>query len=73
MTNAIAWADNDTTPSPERDEAEAAVTDILRLIGVQAGGSVREYAVNRVLVASGIAERQGYDLGWKHCEDSLRD
>jgi len=69
----IMWADNDSTSTPEREEAEAAVTEILSMLGVTAGGSVRERAVQRVIAAAGVAERRGYNLGWSHCEDSIRE
>lgn len=70
---AIMWADSDYPITPEREEAQAAVTDILAMLGVVAGGAVLERAVQRVLAAAGVAERRGYDLGWNHCEDSIRE
>lgn len=70
---AVMWADSDYTPTPEREEAQAAVTDILRMLNVSVGGSVLEKAIERVIACSGVAERRGYDLGWKHCVDSIRE
>jgi hypothetical protein len=70
---AIMWADSDFSNTPEREEAEAAVTDILAYFGIQAGGHVLEKAIQRVISCSGVAERRGYDLGWDHCEASIRE
>lgn len=69
----IMWADSDFSVTPEREEAQAAVTDILSMLGVTAGGAVLERAVQRVIAAAGVAQRRGYDLGWSHCEDSIRE
>jgi hypothetical protein len=66
------WADSDYEVTPEREEAHAAVTDILTMLGVAVGGAVLERAIQRVISAEGVAERRGYDLGWNHCEDSIR-
>jgi hypothetical protein len=67
------WADSDFSNTPEREEAQAAVTDILTIFGIQAGGIALEKAIQRVISCSGVAERRGYDLGWTHCEDSIRE
>lgn len=69
----IMWADSDYAPTPEREEAQAAVTDILAMLGVSVGGSALERAIQRVIACSGVAERRGYDLGWQHCVDSIRE
>lgn len=69
----IMWADSDYSPTPEREEAHAAVTDILAMFGVSVGGTVLERAIQRVIACSGVAERRGYDLGWQHCVDSIRE
>jgi hypothetical protein len=67
------WADSDTAETPEREDAEAAVADILRILGIQAAGAPYERAVQRVILASGLGARRNYDLGWQHCEASLRE
>lgn len=73
IANAIMWADSEYSTTPEREEAQAAVTDILKMLGLSVGGSVLEKAIQRVIAASGVAERIGYDLGWQHCLDSIRE
>lgn len=73
IASAIMWADSDYSPTPEREEAQAAVTDILKMLNVSVGGTVLEKAIQRVISASGVAERLGYDLGWKHCLESIRE
>ncbi|HXS25767.1 MAG TPA: hypothetical protein VN719_16145 [Gemmatimonadales bacterium] len=70
---AIMWADSDYENTPEREEAIAAVSDILKMFDLTVGGAVLERAVQRVICTSGVAERRGYDLGWTHCEDSIRE
>lgn len=69
----IMWADRDDTVTPEREEAQAAVSDILNLLGTQAGGIVRERLIQRIFLVQGVAERRGYNLGWDHCEASIRE
>jgi hypothetical protein len=69
----IMWADSDFSSTPEREEAQAAVTDILAMFGIAVGGSVVERAIQRVISAAGVAERRGYDLGWQHCVVSIRE
>jgi hypothetical protein len=69
----IMWADSDHSDTPEREEAQAAVSDILATFGISAGGTIVEQAIRRVIACSGVAERRGYDLGWKHCQDSIRE
>lgn len=70
---AIMWADQEESDTPERAEAEAALSDILRVLGVQAGGTVRERLIQRLFLLQGVSNRRGYDLGWKHCENSIRE
>ncbi|HLY75941.1 MAG TPA: hypothetical protein VKU80_17610 [Planctomycetota bacterium] len=68
----IMWADSDYADTPEREEAQAAISDVLSLLGIHVGGAVLEKAIQRVIACSGVAERRGYDLGWQHCSDSIR-
>lgn len=70
---AIMWADQEDADTPERAEAEAALSDILHTLGVQAGGTARERLIQRLFLLQGVSNRRGYDLGWRHCENSIRD
>lgn len=70
---AIMWADREGSDTPERAEAEAALSDILRTLGVQAGGTAREHLIQRLFLLQGVSNRRGYDLGWAHCEGAIRE
>lgn len=71
---AIMWADKEESDTPERAEAEAALSDILHTLGAPAiGGTVRERLIQRLFLLQGISNRRGYDLGWSHCEGSIRE
>lgn len=72
-SSAIMWADSDYEDTPERQEAIAAVTDILAMLNLHVGGTVLEKAIQRVIAVQGVAERKGYDLGWSHCADAIGD
>jgi hypothetical protein len=69
----IMWADSEDEHTPERREAADAVSDILAMLGTQAGGVVLERMIQRIFLVQGVAERRGYDLGWNHCEASIRE
>lgn len=69
----IMWADRENQDTPERAEAEAAVSDILAILNMSSyGGVIRERMIQRIFLVQGVAERRGYHLGWSHCEDSTR-
>ena len=72
MTADIMWASGDT-PSEEKLEALEAARDILVLIGMAVGPAVTGKIADRILTCAGATERRAYDLGWRHCEDAIRD
>lgn len=72
MTAEITWASDESVESPERLEAEAAARDILTLLGMNVGGTVQTQIAHRIMVAAGTSDRRSYNLGWRHCLNSMR-
>ena len=71
MTAEIIWGDSDAY-TPDRFEAEYAAEEILRALGLSVSKAVRDKITLYIMNVSGVAERRGYDLGWKHSQDALR-
>jgi hypothetical protein len=72
VTTSIMWASSDT-PSEEKLEALEAARDILTLIGMSVGPAITGQIADRILTCAGATERRAYDLGWRHCEDAIRE
>lgn len=71
-TSEISWASSDV-PGPERMEALAAARDIITLLGASVGDVMLNAVADRIQVVAGAAERAAYNVGWKHCEDAIRE